>query len=151
MALVLQDSLWSGCVWSIRKQSKKTNKKTKQVCSVPVHRENKWCTKKMISNIHSDDSHWWNGMGGGAGVWEVNKVKVRTRQSYGWRTDIAMICTIKEQVECWTAPRDYHRGDRVSNAAFSLRKTSWISATQGKHELVVNSTQTLPILRCYML
>lgn len=45
-----------------------------------------------------------------------------------------MICNIKVLVECWTAPRDYHRGDRDSNAALSLRKTS----ESMRHKLKVN-------------
>lgn len=45
------------------------------------------------------------------------------RWSYGRQVDIAMICNIKERVECWTAPRDYHRGDSDSNADFRLKDT----------------------------
>lgn len=113
---VLQSSVWSGYLWMINKAG---------VCSVPVHRGGKWCTKKIISNIRSDDSNWWNSMSGGGCV---------KRQVHMADSDTEMICNTKEQVECWTAPRDYHRGDREFPMLLIAWENQRINAAQGKSE-----------------
>lgn len=65
--------------------------------------------------------------------------------SYGGQTDIAMICNIKAHVECWTAPRDYHRGDRDSNTALGLRKISKSMQRELKVNLISSKLRLYPI------